>query len=274
MVLKILAVTDNISVLRNITQLFDGDSRDFFLRLEGNSLTLNSARDVYYKDSFAYGLWTDPNTTGTRLFALSVNDPETGIGSLYELDHTKTRESILKYGTLRGMTDEELDTRIRATVFESRWNAMDPAEREHEKRAIRGHAEDEINRLDRHLTQQRELYPETGREVSLLSFLAVLNREFMDRSEHAQPDMLRIPHETAKELMAGGVPVYHLTPHGPRQMSTIEAIHSKVWNHRDSAVAILPVDLDALDKWAARVAGDILRSQEREEPKKDRNTER
>jgi len=54
-------------------------------------------------------------------------------------------------------------------------------------------------------------------------------------------------------------------------MSPMEAVHGKVWSQTNSAFAIRLEDAAALDKWAARKAGDITRQAERGERDKSKN---
>ncbi len=56
-------------------------------------------------------------------------------------------------------------------------------------------------------------------------------------------------------------------------MSVLEAVNGKVWNYSDSAVAILPAELGALEKWVERTSSELLRAQERGEKQKSRGPE-
>jgi hypothetical protein len=272
--MKMHALAGDVDGARRSLQTLAEGGSDFLLRIQDGTLTLYSADDAYYKFSEVYSLWIKPAEPGVRTFALAFYQRKSNaIGGLYEADPSLVRENIKKYGTMRGITDEELQKRVQHTFSRTEWDSMGQYDRNYDRSAIRAFAEIEVSLLNEHLSEQLKQYASNGRETTPEDFLAALNRDFMERAEYSQPEMLRVPHSAAKELLAEGVSVFHLLPKGPGRMSVMEAVHSKIWSHKDSAVAILRKDISALDKWAYRAAGEITRQLGRGEHNKSQGME-
>ena len=90
--------------------------------------------------------------------------------------------------------------------------------------------------------------------------------EYMLDAENSDPDMIRIPMETAKQLLLyDDCPVYRLYPYEPEKLPAIAAFTSGLWYQDEQEFAIMPEDTGALNRLAQRETDNFLRNRIQEE---------
>jgi hypothetical protein len=102
------------------------------------------------------------------------------------------------------------------------------------------------------------------RAVSSKELLADLGKPFMAQAKFPQPEFIRIGCYAAEEIMAReDSDVYKLFPEGPKRLSAMQAIRSKLKSPYRSEYAVKPEELYGLEKWAKREVESVRRALEK-----------
>lgn len=126
--------------------------------------------------------------------------------------------------------------------------------------------EDQTGLIQVHLLEIFDVWRKLAIQVSDEYIQDRLNTEYMLDAENSDPDMIRIPMETAKQLLLyGDCPVYRLYPYEPEKLPAIAAFTSGLWYQDEQEFAIMPEDTGALNRLAQRETDKFLRNRIQEE---------
>jgi len=106
------------------------------------------------------------------------------------------------------------------------------------------------------------------------ALLGLLNREYMVRAENPQPDMFRVPLQTAKDMILGSyAPVYRLMPDGPQKLTPKDVALGGLWYQNYREFAVKQEDKAGLDSWSEKKTAAIMgRRPERDAPGKPKKS--
>ena len=163
--------------------------------------------------------------------------------------------------------DATLKTGQDQTFTPEEWNAMELIDRDKLQSWTRHFEPDDLASVHKHLEEIREAHADSGRNVDANTLLAGLNKSYMSKAEHPQPDMLRVTLPVAKEMLThGDAEVYRLMNDGPKELSPLDAMKSRgaLQYQLYREFAVYRNGLDGLDKWAAREAKALAAERVRE----------
>jgi len=106
------------------------------------------------------------------------------------------------------------------------------------------------------------------------ALLGLLNREYMARAENPQPDMFRVPLQTAKDMILGSdAPVYRLMPGGPQKLTPKDVVLGGLLYQSYREFAVKQEDKAGLDSWSEKKTAAIMgRRPERDAPGKPKKS--
>jgi hypothetical protein len=262
-------------VRHNVNTLEQRFTDEYLLLMTERSLYLFDAADAYYLGTPAYDAILNAVGAGTNVFALHVADTSLGksVGDLVGLSLAALQADIQQHGVQFDRIDAVQRFGPDLSFTPEQWERTDEIDRNMLESWERHYIPEEVGALRTHLETVRDAHIKNGDAASQDAFLGRLNSRYMKQSGCSQPDMLRIPRDVAKELLAGGAAVFQLTAGGFARLSPIESIRGKVLDRAESVTVIPKNEMPALDRWAERKAGDFLRWQDRTGHEKSYNNE-
>lgn len=270
---------DFMSPNDNMNVLASRRSTDYIVLMEELTIYVTEAEDAYHCDKIAYNILTTASKSpDTRAFFIHITDipePHGGaVGSVVEVDFAELQRDIAKHHINYTRVDTMTMFGSGRSYTPEEWNAKNPVDRHMGlERWTRHYEHDDLQAVVHHLNHMREKHEHTGRVVEPEVLLSDLNRAYMKKAENPQPDMLRITHRAAKELLArGDCAVYRLLPEGAAALSPIEAIRNGLDYGHYREFAIKREDLAGLNRWVERnVVDSVKRTVSRSTPEKSKN---
>ena len=263
----------------NLGVLSSRFSDDYLLIMNRKLSLLTEAAQAYRHASYANDIWrTTEGGPDTLAVAIHVTRGDGRLtGDVVLLDFTRQREEILSNSILPihiDAIDAVFKDSSEKTFTPVEWDALQQFERDSIRTWTFRFVHEQTDAIDHRIAEISGQHEVSGKPVSEDAFLAKINAAYMAQSQNPQPDMLRVLHPAAREMLArGDAEVFRLTPDDPEALVQMDAVRSGLWYSFNREFAIRRADMDGLDKWAGRVAGDIQRKNERGEHKKSHEAE-
>ena len=251
-------------------------SSEYLLLLDGKSAYLTGASHAYRQGSDAFEHWM--NTTlspDTQAFAIHLTEVHGEIrGDVERIDFGDRQMDILAHSIRPVKIEAEMDNGETRSYTPQEWESLSLLEMDHVQSWRREFQTEDYTKVRKHLDEIGGL-PESAKATGEEAFFTALNAAYMEKSQYPTEDFLRVPRETAKEMLArGDADVFRLLPAGAEKLSPIDAVKSGLWFSEYREFAIKREDLPGLDKWAERTAAAMIsRAAERAEPKKSQEPE-
>jgi len=254
----------------NMRTLLNRQDREYLLLIDKDSALLSTIADAYKRDTEA-GAFISLSSKApedTIAFAIRVNSRESSItGDFIELNTKALCDNISRHAVAPDRIEAVFSNGAERLYDLWSWYNLPPE------------ARDDIIDFNTHF-QEAQL-KETAKQYSSfmgaheLSSVAVetdvfmkeVNAAYMEKAGNPQSEMLRIPNEVAKELLArGDADVYALMENSEKRLEPFEALRPLCFaEHKE--LAIKSEALPGLDKWAERKVNDLNRKAEKDKTK-------
>lgn len=254
-------------VERNMSSLMKGHGTDLIAVMGNGHLRLGDAMDAYCSTGkIQQTIFTREYEDG-RAFLFHIMEERYGhfYGEVLLTDVNTLRQDIrgvIQYPSGVSIVDsggEQTEISLEA------WMTMRLCEKLELRTWGFRYREDQTGLIQVHLLEIFDVWRKLAVQVSDEYIQHQLNMEYMLDAENSDPDMIRIPMETAKQiLLYGDCPVYRLYPYDPEQLPAIAAFTCGLWYQEEQEFAVMPEDAGALNRLAQREADVFLRNRIRE----------
>ncbi len=243
---------------RNLSMLEARRSAEYLMLMSDRHVVLTEAAHAYRYESEQFHDFTGSSEfIKARAFALHITDVHQPyvLGYAVEMDVQALREDILRHCIYPTHIDAVGKSGQEVSFTLEQWDRLEDIERDQLESWTRRFEPGAHNSVFRHLEDIRDQHERAGQAVSPEELLSAMNAAYMERAENPQADMLRIPLVTAREMLAhGDAGVFRLLPEGARQLTALDAMHSRggLWYQQYREFAIKKEDISHLDRWASR----------------------
>lgn len=244
-------------IRHNLNVLTDLRSAEYLLLMDGTGAFLTSSAHVYRHDTDAHTRWmAAEDAPSVQGFAIHITEVHGRIaGDVVQVDIRERQRDIEEHTMYPIRIDAQQKLGPDVSFTPEQWNAMDAIDRDQLQSWTRQFEPDAFHMVNRHLEQLGDRDAKSCKTIDSDQLLLHINKPYMEQCKHPQPDMLRIPHAIAKEMLThGDAIIFRLLPEGAKQLSPLDAMQSRggLWfsEHRD--FAIRKSDLPTLEKWAQR----------------------
>jgi hypothetical protein len=251
-------------------------SSEYLLLMNGSSAYLTAAVHANRQGSDEHKMWVLADGETATGFAIHLTDVHGEITGDIALLDVKARQEDIAIHSIKPVEIEATHKNGDVLTYTpADWTALSQLEKDNVQSYRREFADGDYSKLYRHLDNLIETDMQTHKSVSKDTFLTSLNADYMAKSAFPQDDMIRVPQQTAKELLArSDAEVYRLLPSGPEKLSPIDAVKSGLWFSENREFAIKRSDIPGFIGWAERMTAEILNhNKQRDEPEKKHGPE-
>jgi len=255
-------------------------SAEYLMLISDRHIVLTEAAHPYrYESEQFHDFTVSSEFIHAKAFALHVTDVHQPhvMGHVVEVDVQALREDILQHCIYPDRIDAVLKNGAKKSFALKEWDRLEGIERDQIQSWTRRFEPDAHGTVFRHLDDVRDIHEQTGKAVSENTLLSSMNAAYMARSEHPQPDMLRVSLAAARDIFShGDTEVFRLLPEEPKLLSPLDAMPSRggLWYQQYREFAIKKEDISALDRWAGRaIEAAVKPAPERSERKKSHEPE-
>jgi hypothetical protein len=251
-------------------------SSEYLLLLDGSSAYLTAAAHAYRQGSDEHKMWVRADGENATAFAIHLTEVHGEITGDIALIDVKARQDDI---AIHHISPVKIEVTLQRgdvlTPTPQEFNVLSLLEKDSIQSCRREFADRDFAKLFRHLDYLTEKDAQTHKVVTTDVFLSEINVNYMAKSEFPQEDMLRIPQQTAKEMLArGDAEVYRLLPSGPEKLSPMDAVKSGLWFSESREYAIKREDMPGLSNWAERKTVEIINHpNQRDKPGKNHSQE-
>ena len=259
---------------RNLSTLEARRSAEYLMLMSDRHIVLTEAAHAYRYESDQFTDFTAATEfVNARAFALHVTDVHQPhvMGHAVEVDVQTLREDILQHYIYPAGIDAVKKSGEEAFFSPEQWDGMSVTDRDQIQSWTRRFEPGAHSSVLRHLEDIRDQHEQTGKTVFPEELLSAMNAAYMEQAENPQADMLRIPLVAAREMLAhGDTEVFRLLPEGAKQLTALDAMHSRggLWYQQYREFAIKKEDISDMNKWASRAIEAAVK------PATERNTEK
>lgn len=244
-------------IRHNLNVLTDLRSAEYLLLMDGTGAFLTPSAHVYRYDTDAYNRWmAAEDVPSVQGFAIHITEVHGRIaGDVSQVDIRERQRDIAEHTMYPIRIDAQQKLGPDVSFTPEQWNAMDDIDRDQLQSWTRQFEPDAFHMVNHHLEALTDKDAIACKAIDFDQLLLHINKPYMEQCKHPQPDMLRIPHAIAKEMLThGDATVFRLLPEGAKQLSPLDAMQSrgKLWFSEHREFAVKKSDLPALDKWAQR----------------------
>lgn len=243
---------------RNLSMLEARRSSEYLMLMSDRHIVLTEAAHAYrYESEQFHDFTVSSEFIKARAFALHITDVHQPhvMGHAVEVDVQALREDILRNCIYPTRIDAVKKSGEEVSFSPEQWDGMSVTDRDQIQSWTRRFEPGAHNSVFRHLEDVREQHEQTGKTVSPEELLSAMNAAYMERAENPQVAMLRIPLVAAREMLThGDVEVFRLLPEGAKQLTALDAMHSRggLWYQQYREFAIKKEDISGMNKWAGR----------------------
>lgn len=259
---------------------------DFSDSLEHNLGTLNALRSSEYlllmdstgayftEAAHAYRHGTDAhkrfmnaeNVPYTKCFAIHLTEVHGQILGDVEMEPIESRKLDIAMHSIHAIEIEGTDKDGNAIWYSpEEWAALEPVVRDTIQDWRRKFPDNAFSQVNAHLEDLNEKMQKSCVTISGDKFISKLNDSYMQQAQYPQPDMLRISHSAAKEMLAHhDAEVYRLLSSGAEKLVPINAVRHGLWFSENRKFAIKKEDIPKLHQWAERSSKELMQRTEKE----------
>ena len=243
---------------RNLSTLEARRSAEYLMLMSDRHIVLTEAAHTYrYESEQFHDFTVSSEFLNARAFALHITDMHQPhvMGHAVEMDVQTLREDILQHYIYPAGIDAVKKSGEEVSFSPEQWDGMSVTDRDQIQSWTRRFEPGEHSSVFRHLEDIRDQHEQTGKAVSPEELLSAMNAAYMEQAENPQADMLRIPLVAAREMLAhGDAEVFRLLPEGAKQLTALDAMHSRggLWYQQYREFAIKKEDISDMNKWAGR----------------------
>lgn len=243
---------------RNLSMLEARRSAEYLMIMSDRHIVLTEAAHAYRYESEQFHDFTAATEfINARAFALHITDVHQPhvMGHAVEVDVQALREDILRHCIYPTYIDAVHKSGQEVSFTPEQWDSLEGVDRDQIESWTRRFEPGAHTPVFRHLEDVQDQHNQTGKVVAPDELLSVMNAAYMDRAENPQAGMLRIPLVTAREMLAhGDAEVFRLLPEGAKQLTALDAMHSRggLWYQQHREFSIKKEDISTLDRWASR----------------------
>lgn len=253
---------------RNMSFLMKGQGSDLIAVSGRGHLQLGDAQEAYCSTAeFHQTIFTEGYEEG-KVFLFYINEERYGhfYGDFLMLDMDTLRQDIkemIQYPLAVSIMNTEGE---RETISLDKWFLMQLYEKMELSTWQFLYGKEQIRKIQEHISGNFERWKWTALQVTDEQVQEQLNREYMLKAENPDPDMWRIPMETAKQLLLyGDCPVFRLYLHGPENLPQIAAVTSGLWYQDAQVFAVMPESIGAVNRLVQRETDRFLRNRMQKE---------
>jgi len=243
---------------RNLSTLEARRSAEYLMLMSDRHIVLTEAIHAYrYESDRFHDFTVSSEFLNAKAFALHITDVHQPhvMGNAVEVDVQALREDILRHCIYPTHIDAVHKSGQEVSFTLEQWDRLEGVDRDQIESWTRRFEPGAHTPVFRHLEDVQDQHNQTGKVVAPDELLSVMNAAYMDRAENPQAGMLRIPLVTAREMLAhGDAEVFRLLPEGAKQLTALDAMHSRggLWYQQHREFAIKKEDISTLDRWASR----------------------
>lgn len=259
---------------RNLSTLEARRSSEYLMLMSDRHIVLTEAAHAYrYESEQFHDFTVSSEFLNARAFALHITDVHQPhvMGHAVEVDVQTLREDILQHYIYPVGIHAVKKSGQEVSFSPEQWNGMSVTDRDQIQSWTRRFEPGAHSLVFRHLEDIRDQHEQSGKAVSPEELLSAMNAAYMERAENPQVAMIRIPLVTAREMLAhGDAEVFRLLPEGTKQLTALDAMHSRggLWYQQYREFAIKKEDISGMNKWASRAIEAAVK------PAPERNTEK